>query len=184
MSEVRVLPGAHMKKLLYVLFAVLLIGSLGVIFRNQIRATLFPVKVVHLHAGFQVYKDGKLQSFADLKYMHDKPCTGKESPEELYDPTMKAHLHDLVGDVVHVHREHVVWGDLFTFLQYPVDETKAEAYVNGHKVNGILSYPIKPYDSLVLLIGKHGDAKQYIDKEVTKAHIQEVEKRSESCGKS
>jgi hypothetical protein len=171
-----------MKKIIYILFAAIILGSVGIIFRDNIRAILFPVKVLHYHAGFQVYENGKLKSFADIRYMHDKPCTGNPSPEELYDPMERAHLHDLVGDVVHVHREHVTWGDLFTNLKYPVDESNAEAYVNGHKVNGILSYPIKPYDSLVLLIGTHGDPKQYIAKEVTKAHVQQVEKGSETCG--
>jgi hypothetical protein len=184
MSEVRVLPGPLlMKRIIYALFAVLIVASIGIIFRDNIRAVLFPVKVVHYHAGFQVYENGKLKSFADIRYMHDKPCTGNPSPEELYDPMEKAHLHDLVGDVVHVHRENVVWGDLFTNLKYPVDESNAEAYINGHKVSGLLSYPIKSYDSLVLFIGTHGDVKQYIANEVTKAHIQEVEHRSETCGK-
>src|SRR4051812_30234652 len=123
MSEVRVLPGppgtrlylaSPMKKVIYIIFGLVILGSLGIIFRDQIQEKFFPVKELHYHAGFQVYENGKQKSFADIAYMHDKPCTGKKAEEEKEDEQIeKAHLHDLVGDVVHVHRENATWGDLF-----------------------------------------------------------------------
>lgn len=172
-----------MKKIIYVIFALLIIASLGIIFRSQIQATFFPIKEIHIHAGFQVYENGKLKSFADIRYMNDKPC-GDHGPGEHVDEQLeKAHLHELVGDVVHVHREGATWGDLFTNLKYPLGADKTEAYINEKKVENILKEEIKPYDKAVIFIGnRENDLKPYFAKQVTKDHIIKTEKRSEQCG--
>ncbi len=69
----------------------------------------------HLHAGFQVYVDGVKQDFSDYQYMEIQPCGitdyGEKTPEE--QQLEKAHLHDGVGDVVHVHRAGATWGGPF-----------------------------------------------------------------------
>ncbi len=145
--------------------------------------TLLKPKPVHFHAGFHVYVDDKLQDFSDFKYMHEKPCTlhGKPVDDNDDEQIEKAHLHDQIGDVVHVHRTGATWGDLFINIHYSVDEGNAVAYVNGVKVDNILKQTIKPYDSLVLFIGKHTDDKKYLEKAVKKDYIQRVEKKSEFC---
>lgn len=172
-----------MKKFIYVIFALLIIGSLGIIFRTQIQAALFPIKEIHIHAGFQVYENGKQKSFADLRYMNDKPC-GSHAPGEHVDEQLeKAHLHELVGDVVHVHREGATWGDLFTNLKYPNAADNTEAYINEKKVDNILKEEIKPYDKVVIFIGNRDkDLKPYFAKQVSQDHILKTEKRSEKCG--
>lgn len=175
-----------MKKVaLYIIFAVVILSSLGVIFRTQIQAVLFPIKEIHIHAGFQIYEDGKQKSFEDFAYMNDKPC-GDHAPGEHVDEQLeKAHLHELVGDVVHVHREGATWGDLFTNLKYPVEAEKIEAYVNGEKLPMVLARKIQPYDRLVVFIGDRDEnLNKYLDKQVTKDHIVKTEKRSEQCGKA
>ncbi len=145
--------------------------------------TLLKPKPVHYHAGFQVYVDDKLQDFSDFKYMHEKPCTLNGKPVDDHDDEQieKAHLHDQIGDVVHVHRSGATWGDLFINLKYPLDEKQVVAYVHGVKADNILKQTIKSYDSLVLFIGKHTDDKKYLEKAVTKDYIQKVEKKSEFC---
>ena len=135
-------------------------------------------KDVHYHAGFQVYADGKLQDFSDAKFMHIMPCGEGEHKED--ENLEKAHLHDGVGDVVHVHRENVFWRDLFKNLNFKIDQSKPlESYVNGKKVEDILDYPIKSYDSVVIFIGKSD--KNLLKNAVTKEKIVEVEKKSEGC---
>lgn len=168
-----------MKKFLLIILLLVGVGVGGYFYYDN----FIKEKDVHYHAGFRVYVDGKLQDFSDIKYMHYEPCSEGDSHHDEDDQIEKAHLHDKVGDVVHVHRDGAVWGDLFKNIGYKIDEKKGLlAYVNGEKVDGVLSYPIKPYDSLVLLVGKHGDVKGYLKKAVVKRHIVEVEGMSESCG--
>lgn len=171
-----------MIKRVLISIVILLILIAGVIFlKNKLTP---PAKVVHYHAGFQVYVDGKLQDFSDIKYMHVKPCTNHKEKEEHEDEQEeKAHLHDGIRDVVHVHRDNATWRDLFINIHYSFNSSQsAESYVNGKRVLDILNQKINPYDSLVLLLGKHGNVKDYIKNKVTKEHIQKTEKRSESCG--
>jgi len=60
-----------------------------------------PTKI-HYHAGFQVYVDGVKQDFSADKYMKVDPCT--IAPKTAADVQLdKGHLHDKVGDVVHIH---------------------------------------------------------------------------------
>ena len=139
---------------------------------------------IHYHAGFQVYKDGVLVDFSGLKYMHDKPCDLNETPvEEEHEDEQeeKAHLHDLIGDVVHVHRSGVVWKELFINLKYPIPEN-SEFYLSGEKMATGLNTPIKAYDSISIFINSDPLKEQHIASRVTKEHIIETEKRSENCG--
>ena len=136
---------------------------------------------VHYHAGFQVYVDGQLQDFADLKYMQIKPCGGVFDNED--DQIEKAHLHDNVGDVVHVHRKGAMWGDLFKNLQWEIPKDKEfVGYLNGERKENLLNYPLLPYDSVVFFSGKIEDMNHKLQARVTDDHMKEVEKGSENCG--
>lgn len=141
-------------------------------------------KEVHLHAGFQVYVDGKLQDFSDIKYMHIEPCSTDSHKEENEDEQIeKAHLHDNVGNVVHVHREASMWNDLFTNINYPISKDFV-GYVNGERVDDILNQPITQYESVVFFEGNTDNVEKKLETRVTKEHIQTVEKQGESCGSS
>lgn len=139
-----------------------------------------PVKL-HYHAGFLVYVDGVLQDFSADKYMNVDFCSiphPTDTPEELQ--IGKAHLHDNIGDVVHVHRPGAVWGDLFSNIHYTFPTGKPiTGYVDGHAVTDILTYPIKPYDSVIIIVGSGAGVD--LTKMVSKNHILDVEKLSESC---
>jgi hypothetical protein len=115
--------------------------------------------------------------------MHTKPC-GKTVPTHV-DPEEeqieKAHLHDYVGDVVHVHRTGATWGDLFTNIKYPLNYAEITAYINGQKIANLQKYPIRPYDSLVVFIGKN-DERVGLSRAVKRSHVQQVEKKSDNCG--
>ena len=141
-------------------------------------------ETIHYHAGFQVYIDNKLQDYSGLEYMNFKPCSEDEyhtqlTPEE--EQLEKAHLHDSIGDVVHVHRPNVVWGDLFTNISLEIDPN-ATAYINGELVENILEYPIRSYDSLVIFESESTNIEERLSLRVTKEHIVEAESRSELCG--
>lgn len=137
---------------------------------------------VHYHAGFIVFENEKKLDFSDTKYMFIKPCTldGEEN-EEMEDSQLeKAHLHDNVGDVIHIEEEGAVWSDLFTNIEFYVDYSKVTAFINGQKVSGFETQSIKSNDSLVLFI-------DYVDEKllsqaVTTQYIEDTAKKSTTCG--
>lgn len=136
---------------------------------------------VHFHAGFQVYKDNKLQDYSGFEFMHLAPC-GKDghemSPDE--EQQEKAHLHDNIGDVVHVHREGATWGDLFNNIK--VEINPEIVYVNGDEFSGdILTYPIKEYDSVVIFEGENTEIAAKVENRVRKERIEQAESASEGC---
>lgn len=172
------------KKLILAAIVILLVS--GVIYLKKTNSSKQKTEpFVHYHAGFLVYVDGRLQDFTDFKYMNIKPCGDDDEHKQQLSPQEelkeKAHLHDGIGDVVHIHRPNVVWRDLFKNLDYSFDQNKKlTTYLNGAETNDLLSQPIVPYDSVIII---SGDSKGIdIDKYVTKEHVEETEKKSENCG--
>lgn len=165
-----------MKKIYIVIFLLIFLILSGIAIYNS--ANKPPV---HYHAGFQIYMNGKLQDYSSTEFMHLKPCGAHEETGDKEDEQLeKAHLHDNVGDVIHVHRNGVVWNDVFTNLKIKIPSTSISAYINGKKISDIQKYPVKAYDSLVLMIGKEDTS--YLKSAVTVNQIKQNEKKSESCG--
>lgn len=160
------------------IYVLVLLVVAGILFGKK----LIPQEKVHYHAGFIVFQDNKKVAFSDYKYMNVKPCTvdEKESGEE-DEQLEKAHLHDNVGDVVHVEQTNAKWKDLFTNIHFSIDYAKATAFVDGKVVSDFANQSIRPYESMVIFIGKVD--KSHLKEAVTKKHIQQEEKKSESCGK-
>jgi len=157
---------------------IILVLSVGVLLYLK----FFSKKEVHYHAGFKVFVDGKLQDFSKTKYMSIKLCGEDEKKQEENEQLEKAHLHDGVGDVVHVEASDAKWTNLFKNINFKIDKSKPiEGYVNGKNVKNILDYPIKVYDSVVIVIGKNANVEEYLKKSATRKHIEEVEKKSETC---
>lgn len=168
----------NIKRLL--LLTLIILVSAGVYFYWQ---TVGAKKEVHFHAGFQVYENDKLLDFSDLKYMQVVPCTADGAEIHMDEQIEKAHLHDNIGDVVHVHREGAVWSDLFKNIKYNIDPRNINiAYKNGKVEQNILKSPIQPYDSIIISVGKNKLTGSQLKKAVTKDRILEAEKRSETCG--
>lgn len=127
-----------------------------------------PREQVHYHAGFTVYVEGVKQDYSDYKYMNFRPCTEEETKKTKKDEQIeKAHLHDGVGDVVHVEHVGAKWGDLFKNIGVELAEKP-----------DILQQEIVPNSSVVITIGKEVANPEY----VTLEHIKEVEAKSELCG--
>jgi hypothetical protein len=143
---------------------------------------LFPSPKVHYHAGFVVFQNNKKLDFSDNKYMYIKPCAvnGKEDQTNVNPQMEKAHLHDNVGDVVHVEESGPVWRDLFINIKYSFTENDTTGYINGKLVKPFLSVPIHPDDSLVVFIGENDQS--HLQDGVTSAYIEEMAKKSKACG--
>ena len=92
----------------------------------------------------------------------------------------KAHLHDEIGDVVHVEAENAKWKDLFTNINFKIDPEKPiTGFVNGKKTENILNEPIQSYESVVFFVGKVDEKK--LKNSVTKDQIKKAEKNNETC---
>lgn len=141
------------------------------------------VKHVHHHAGFKVYIDDQLQDYTDFQYMSLSPCSVEKqdlTAEELQ--MEKAHLHDQVGDVVHVHTSGATWGDLFKNLNVVFDKDKEiVTYDSRETISDILESEIQPYQSIVIVVGDQSKTSEYQQLLVMREHIEEVEQRSELC---
>lgn len=165
------------KKSIFYIGIVLILISGGIFYLN-----FFPKKEIHYHAGFKVYLDGKLQDFTKSKFMFIKPCGDEEKEHEENEQLEKAHLHDKAGDVVHVEAAGAKWKDLFQNIGYKFNGTEPiVGFVNGRKIDQILEYPIKAYDSIIIFSGKTDNEEKKLKDQVSRDRIKQVEKSSESC---
>lgn len=153
-------------------------------FNVQAKQNKAAVEHVHYHAGFQVYIDNTLQDYTDFKYMSLSPCSTEPrelTPEE--EQSEKGHLHDQIGDVVHVHKTGGTWADVFKNIGVELPKDKEiQAYNEKLKIKNILNTEIEPYQSIVFVIGDQSKAAEYQQTLVTRQHIEETEQRSELCG--
>lgn len=180
-SETKVSNKFFLKKYLkyLVAFLVICVGFVIFIFYSKISEK----KEVHYHAGFVVFKDDKKIDFSDFKFMRVKPClvdksNHEESPEDIQ--SEKAHLHDNVGDVVHIEGVGATWKDLFTNIKYDLDYNFAKVYINGKEVNDFKNRSIQPDDSAVILIGKNKS--DHLKDAVSRSYIEEKAANSVDCG--
>lgn len=137
-------------------------------------------KHTHTHAGFRIYLNGVLQDYSDPKYMNYTLCSEHDEQKTPVEEQMeRAHLHDQVGDVVHVHRAEATWGDLLANINVDLGEDLS-AYVNGEKVADIFDQEITAYSTAIFVLGEDN---QVLGKEVIPIErIKQVESASELCG--
>lgn len=135
---------------------------------------------VHYHAGFKVYIDGSLQNYTEYKYMNFVPCSEHDEKKSKQEEQIeKAHLHDGVGDVVHVHRHGALWGDLFKNIKVELDKGVV-GYIDGVEVDDILNKPIGSYTTAIFVVGE--SAEDHTSEVIPLEYIKQVETKSELCG--
>ncbi len=142
-----------MKKFVAVFFTLIIIFLLYVLYRT-FKVSETPV---HFHANFAVFINNKKVDFSDPSYMHLAPCTANDSEIHL-EKEENVHLHDLVGNVVHVHQSKIVWNDLFNSIKFDLNKKSSQNskntlafYLNGKKTDTkILNTPIRKEDKLLI----------------------------------
>lgn len=78
-----------------------------------IRFATYKVEVIHYHANFVLYINGKREEFKGMEYYSEvEMCTLNNAVL----PSERAHMHDNVNDVVHVEDHATTWGQFFTNL--------------------------------------------------------------------
>lgn len=135
----------------------------------------------HVHAGFKVFVDDKLIDFSDIKYMYYLPC-GLDAADQktLQD---RVHLHDGIGDVVHVHAQGIRWKDLFESIKYelPISED-IEYFIGGEKVENLLEREIMNDESVLIVVNGTKPETEYLNEQVRIEKIREVASLKENCG--
>lgn len=87
---------------------------LGVVGLLVIRfATYQPVQV-HYHANFAVYINGQREQFSGPQFYQEVAICS--STNSITIPQQRAHMHDNVNSVVHVHDHATTWGQFFENL--------------------------------------------------------------------
>lgn len=169
------------KKLLTIL--ILVLAVFFTIGTSVLSKKLFTPQKTHYHAGFIVFQNNKNLDFSDIKYMFLEPCVLNNKIENDTPGNIqieKAHLHDSVGNLVHIERTGAKWMDLFTNIRFPIDYTKTTGYINGKQVSSYQLQTIKPFDSLAVFIGNND--KKLLRQAVTKDYMIKMAKKSTGCG--
>lgn len=77
------------------------------------------VKQVHYHANVAIFINGQKFDLAQQKYMEkEELCT--LTTDKPKDPIGRAHMHDLIPDVVHIEDEAVLWAHYLTNIHFAV----------------------------------------------------------------
>lgn len=134
---------------------------------------------VHFHAGFHIYTDNRLMEFSDTKYMHVNPCT-EDDTNHVDTSEERAHLHNNIGDVVHVHSSRATWGDLLKTLRFSSNEYRT-FYLNGKLAPSLENTFIHEYDQMLLLVGENENIQEKIDTLPDENRIRQAEQLTESC---
>lgn len=157
----------------YVLFVVgLILGALVIV---VIRFFSYSPEHTHYHANFAVYINGKREEFKGSQYYEEVAmCSAYDNIV----PAQRAHMHDEVNSVVHVHDHAVTWGQFFdnlgwalgpNFIQdgqkhlYVEDDTnKLHIILNGQNYTDISpmnNVVIKDLDRMLISFGDISNAK-------------------------
>lgn len=94
---------------------------MGALLTTAARFILYQPGAVHYHANFALYVDGKRDEFKGPGYYEEVlACAADEHNED--DPMGRAHMHNNVNDVIHVHANAVTWSHFFANLGYHLGE--------------------------------------------------------------
>jgi hypothetical protein len=145
----------------------LLVGALIIL---GIRFLTYKPVQVHYHANFAVYIDGQREQFKGPQYYQEVAVCS--STNDITLPQQRAHMHDDINSVIHVHDHAVTWGQFFENLDWYVGpdfiqkddgtrytasgNNKLHVIINGQDytdLQAITNMVIKDRDRLLLSFG-------------------------------
>lgn len=177
--------------------------TLGVLVILAIRFFTYKPVQVHYHANFAVYINGQRQEFKGPQYYQEVAICS--STNDITLPQQRAHMHDNVNSVIHVHDHAVTWGQFFENLGWYVgpnfiqtdngtmytenDSSKLHILINGQDytdLTPITNMVIKDQSRLLVSFGEISDSmlqKEYKSVPSTAAHY-DATKDPASCSGS
>jgi hypothetical protein len=180
----------------FIFVAGLLLASLVIL---GIRFTTYEIPHTHYHANFALYMNGKREEFKAAHYYEEIAAC---SVHGTIQPAQRAHMHDEINDVIHVHDDGVTWEQFFNnigwslgpnFIQtdtktlYVEDDTnKLNIMLNGQNLTDLTTINnqvIKDEDRLLVSFGNIDNstlAKEYKTVPAT-AHHYDITPDPASC---
>lgn len=115
------------------LFSMLLIAFfLGAFWIFALRFVTLRQDEVHYHANFAVFVEGERLPFEKFTFYEEVEACGGNAKES---PKIRAHMHDQINHVVHVHDYGSTWGHFFANLGYTLGNevliTDEGEYIEG-----------------------------------------------------
>jgi len=171
-----------MKRVLFIF--IIIVSLVGIVFLYQKSHSQHDESHVHYHAGFVVYIDGVKQDYSASQHMHVDMCSiDRKQQSNTMQKADRAHLHNNIGDVAHIHATAVTWRELFenAHISLPTDKSLI-TYQNGEEFNrNIFNTVISPYESIILVYGEPIEITP--ESFISKTYIEEVEKQPSGCEK-
>jgi hypothetical protein len=175
---------------------------LGVLALLAIRFFTYKPVQVHYHANFAVYLNGQRQEFKGPQYYQEVAICS--STNDITIPQERAHMHDNINSVVHVHDHAVTWGQFFENLGWYIgpnfietdsgtlytenDQAKLHILINGQDytdLTPITNMLIKDKSRLLVSFGDIGDStlqQEYKTVPSTAAHYDATQDPSSCSG--
>ncbi|HSX16971.1 MAG TPA: hypothetical protein VLH86_02620 [Patescibacteria group bacterium] len=161
-----------------------------------IRFVTYNPEQIHYHANFALYINGQREMFKSPMYYEE--INGSCAVGKDIKPAQRAHLHDEVPDVVHVHDHAVTWGDLFMNLHWAVgpnfirtpdkiyqtgDGQRLTYIINGQSLDDVSTEIIKDEDRLLIDFGDTSQAtiQKEFDAVAKTAHQYDIGKDPAAC---
>lgn len=134
-----------------------------------IRFVTISKEEIHYHANFAVFVDGERLPFDTFTFYEEIESCGGNGIDS---PKIRAHMHDQIDHVVHVHDNGATWGHFFANLSYAngdtvfktdsgtyvADEDKQIRFIlNNKEVQTTANRTIGDEDVLLVSIGNPSD---------------------------
>jgi hypothetical protein len=87
---------------------------LGIVTLLAVRLATYSPPQVHYHANFTVYINGQREEFKGPQYYQEVSICNASTGITI--PQQRAHMHDNINSVVHVHDHAATWGQFFENL--------------------------------------------------------------------
>lgn len=93
-------------------------GVAGVLGMLVVRFVTYMPATVHYHANFAVYLNGKRDEFKSPQYYQSVSICSSESG--ITTPEQRAHMHDNINSVIHVHDKATTYGQFFENIGWEI----------------------------------------------------------------
>ena len=153
---------AVIRRLAPLLWIVLIGFVAGIIWMTALRFILIKPEITHYHANFAVYINGKRETFKSFAYYEEIAACSSEYDNN---PKGRAHMHDNVNSIIHVHDKRVTWSDFFANLDWTLgknflqtdqgmyqqtDDRQVYFILNGARVSRVDNKIIGDQDKLLV----------------------------------
>lgn len=147
----------------------IIVFLLGAFWMVALRFVMLSTNEVHYHANYAVFVDGERLPFERFTFYEEIQSCGGNGVNS---PKIRAHMHDQVSHVVHVHDNGATWGHFFANLGFvngdtvfktdagtfvESDEVDIRFILNGEEVQTTANRTIEDLDVLLISIGQPTD---------------------------